>query len=54
LTGRLARVDVPLDLVRFLGFLDGVLAILNGAPPAPAPSCHWCAYRGVSAPQMAA
>ena len=38
--------DVPLDMDGFLGFLDGVMNVLEAplAPP-PGPSCGYCKYR---------
>jgi CRISPR/Cas system-associated exonuclease Cas4 (RecB family) len=51
-TGRLAYIgevtwlDCPKDEAGFLGFIDGVLSVLeNPQPPPPAESCAFCQYR---------
>jgi hypothetical protein len=44
--GEVTWLDCPKDEAGFLGFIDGVLSILeNPQPPSPAESCTYCQYR---------
>lgn len=45
LSGGISWVEIPRDDEAFLGFLDGVLTVLEQpTPPPPSPECAWCRY----------
>src|SRR5207249_9840180 len=49
LGGGLSWIEIPRDDAFFFRFLDEVLSVLDQpSPPAGAPSCEWCQYRGIS------